>query len=111
MFRAALAACLLLSACSATPPPGAELPGDRPELSQAEAAACIARGGQVAVGGLLGGRFCAERLADAGQACTRAGDCIGRCEAETRTCQTHANPFGCHSMLDAEGNPVTLCAD
>ena len=111
MVRPALAALLLLSACTATVPPDATLPGDRPQLSEAEAAACTERGGRIAVAGLLGGRFCAERLADAGQACTRAADCIGRCEADTRTCQTHADPYGCHEFLDADGNVVALCAD
>lgn len=108
MIRAlALLLILLLPACVAddTAPP------DRPQMSQADQDACTGRGGIVSIAGMLGGQFCAEPLPDAGQACTRASDCTGLCMSETRTCQTHANPFGCNSFLDENGDIQTICAD
>lgn len=102
----ALLVALVLSACV----PEAPEP-ERPALSEAERAACIDRGGVVGIAGLLGGEFCAERLPDAGQACSRAADCSGYCEADSRTCSVHANPYGCHSFLDDAGEVVAICVD
>ncbi|GGL64781.1 hypothetical protein [Wenxinia marina] len=84
---------------------------DRPSLGPAEEAACEARGGRVSIAGLLGGEFCAERTPDAGQACSRASDCSAWCESETRTCATHADPFGCRSYLTDEGEVEAICVD
>lgn len=84
---------------------------ERPVLTPAQEAECLARGGRVAVAGILGGTFCAEPAPDAGKACVRASDCSVRCEAETRTCATHANPFGCHRFLDEDGEEQSLCVD
>jgi hypothetical protein len=80
-------------------------------MSQAEQTACTAAGGLVRIAGFSGQQFCAELLPDAGQSCSRATDCLGRCEAETRTCQTHASPFGCHSFLDENGSVQSICTD
>jgi hypothetical protein len=84
-------------------------------MAQADQDACTARGGVIAIAGIMGGQFCAEPLPDAGQSCTRASDCTGMCIAGamdgTATCQTHANPFGCHSFLDENGDVQTICAD
>lgn len=81
------------------------------DLSPAEAAACEERGGYVAVAGLSGEEFCAEPTPDAGQMCSRASECSTICEAETRTCATHDNPFGCYSFLDDIGQVMMICAD
>ncbi|MCB1398014.1 MAG: hypothetical protein KDJ98_19010 [Rhodobacteraceae bacterium] len=95
---------LALAACVPAEP--------QPErLSPTARSACEARGGYVAIAGLSGAEFCAELLPDAGQSCARAGDCSGYCDARTRTCSTHADPFGCFSYLDENGQPGELCAD
>lgn len=94
----------LMAACTPAEP--------QPEtLSPSACSACEARGGSVAIAGLSGDEFCAERLPDGGQSCRTATDCTGYCDAQTRTCSTHANPFGCHSYLDDTGQVVELCVD
>jgi len=81
------------------------------ELSPAERAACEAEGGLVAIAGFSANEFCAERLIDGGQSCMRSSECSGYCEAQTRTCSTHNNPFGCYSYLDEDGQAVEICVD
>jgi hypothetical protein len=81
------------------------------ELSPDEEAACVARGGYVGWAGFSGVEFCAEPTPDAGQMCRAATDCEGYCEAETRTCSTHFNAFGCYSFLDDTGQVVSICVD
>ncbi len=98
---------LFLPACM----PDAATQPDRRQMSLPEQAECEARGGIISIGGIIGAQFCAERLPDAGRSCSRASDCTGRCEAETRTCQTYGNPFGCHSFLDENGDVQTICVD
>jgi len=93
---------LLLGSCVDTAPG---------EISDADAAACEARGGFVGVAGFSGEEFCAEPTPDAGQMCSRASDCESYCVAETRTCNTHFSPFGCYSYLDEEGQVVSICVD
>lgn len=81
------------------------------ELSATQRAACEARGGFVAVAGFSAHEFCAERLSDGGQSCSRSSECLGYCGAETRTCSTHNNAFGCYSYLDENGQAVEICVD
>lgn len=81
------------------------------ELSGPDAAACEARGGYVAVAGFSGEEFCAEPTPDAGQMCRVAQDCTGYCAAESRTCSSHFNAFGCFSYLDATGQIASICVD
>ena len=97
-----LAALLLAGACVDEGPQ---------ELSPAEEQACLARGGYVAWAGLSAVEFCAEPTPDAGQMCSRASDCAAVCEAETRTCASHFNQFGCYSFLDEDGQAVSICVD
>lgn len=99
---AAMALPLLLASCIENGPS---------ELSGPDAAACEARGGYVAVAGFSGEEFCAEPTPDAGQMCRAATDCEGYCAAETRTCSTHFNAFGCYSYLDDTGQVVSICVD
>lgn len=104
MKRVLLALVLLAAACVPVDP--------RPTaLSPTERANCEARGGFVAVAGFSANEFCAELLPDAGQACRGPSDCTGYCDAQTRTCSTHANPYGCYSYLDADGQVVEICVD
>ena len=85
---------------------------DGPEtLSPAEEQACTARGGYVGVAGFSGAEFCAEPTPDAGAACSRSSDCASYCEAETRTCTSHFNQFGCYSYLDDNEQVVSICVD
>lgn len=97
-----LAALLLAGACIEDGPE---------ELSPEEEQACVARGGYVAVAGFSAAEFCAEPTPDAGRMCSRSSDCSTICEAETRTCATHYNQFGCYSFLDDTGQVVSICVD
>lgn len=101
-YLAPLLAVLLLGGCVEDSPE---------ELSPAEEAACEARGGYVGWAGFSGVEFCAEPTPDAGQMCRAASDCSGYCEAESRTCSTHFNQFGCYSYLDDTGQVVSICVD
>jgi hypothetical protein len=43
--------------------------------------------------------------------CRAASDCEGYCAAESRTCSSHFNDFGCYSYLDDSGQVVSICVD
>ncbi|MCC7320169.1 MAG: hypothetical protein IT542_04225 [Rubellimicrobium sp.] len=105
---AAIAAVATLSACL---PPGEAGADDGPVMPEADRAACLAAGGRIGTGGLFPGELCFRPMPDAGQSCTRAGDCEGLCLAETRTCAPVSPMFGCIAQLDAEGREVVICMD
>ncbi|HHL20167.1 MAG TPA: hypothetical protein ENJ52_01430 [Aliiroseovarius sp.] len=105
---AVLAAVLLsLAGCQ----PEERLPGD-PSAAQMrqDRAECEARGGEYARAGLFG-HACFMPTPDAGQACSRAGDCEGVCYADTRQCSAVTPVFGCIAMLDEDGKRVEICID
>ncbi|MCA2010496.1 hypothetical protein LCM17_03285 [Cereibacter sphaeroides] len=105
-MKRALAVALLLAACT----PSDDVPApDR--LDAAARAQCEAAGGMVMTAGLSGHEFCAARNSDAGQSCSRATDCDGYCEAETRQCSTYQSPFGCYAFLNADGERIDICVD
>ena len=89
-------------------------PADAPAVvdpAPGEIAGCAARGGVLSIAGFSGTQFCAEPAPDAGQSCSRASDCAAWCEAETRICATHLNPFGCRSYLTEDGQVEGICVD
>ncbi len=82
-----------------------------PEIDPVERARCEARGGEYAPAGLLGMMACYEATPDAGKVCSRAGDCVGICYADTRQCSEVTPIIGCFSYLDEKGERVEICMD
>jgi len=95
----------LLTACvpDAPQPPVAPETAAPAQRGEDARAACTLRGGRVSIAGFSGVQFCAEPMPDGGQACTRAPDCAAGCDADTRTCVTHPDPFGCQSLMNEDG--------
>lgn len=115
----ALSAGTLISACQpidAQPPSPAEL----------AAAECNAQGGEIRRVGMMGSEACVIPFADAGQSCSDASDCEGRCllsagavdplpEPGTRVggqCQPTNQPFGCYAEInDGRVDGGFICVD
>lgn len=96
---------LTLAACVPQDPPG-------PKSIPAKKAACEARGGTYAPGGLFSAEYtCFTENPDAGKSCRKSTDCTGECLADTRTCSKVAPMFGCYSYLDVDGKVVEICVD
>lgn len=104
-----LAALVLVAGCQ--PDPFGRSPG---ELKR-EQESCEAEGGQWARGGLAGALICFRTLPDAGEACTRAGDCNGQCVVDYGTgkgqCQAVSPMFGCYEFFDETGKRSEICVD
>jgi hypothetical protein len=77
----------------------------------AEEAACAARGGRWAQGGLSGAFVCFEQTRDAGRQCRRESDCESICLARSGTCAPIKPFFGCQDVLTDTGLRATLCVD
>ncbi|MBK8439386.1 MAG: hypothetical protein IPL38_07720 [Rhodobacter sp.] len=91
-----------------------EGPGGGPQgkqLTEAERADCLMRGGTTGYGGLFPDELCFTPMKDAGQSCTKAGDCEGQCLADTKTCSKVSPIFGCYDYLDETGQVVGICVD
>lgn len=107
---------LLLASCmesraqtplTAAPPP---VPSSAPDTE----AACAQAGGRWGKGGMRGLQMCFQDYADAGEACTSAADCQGRCIIQadgSGQCQKTRPQFGCFRYLDQQGRVIGLCAD
>jgi len=120
----ATAAVLLLAACSqvgAGQADSSPAPAPGSTLSESDAAACRAGGGEVAVRGRLQAELCVQPFADAGQSCTDNSQCEGACvtdnmeapdgERVTGQCQADDRPFGCFAEVE-QGRPVRgICID
>ena len=101
-----------LSLCSGPAPENdTGLPGYSPDLVETERAACLARGGQFARGGIAGQYVCFITPKDAGQACSASTDCEGLCLARSRSCAPVKPLFGCNEVLTRSGQVSTLCVD
>lgn len=115
---------LILTACSQVAedvPNASSAPAPGSTLSVADAAACRAGGGQVAVRGRLQAELCVQPFADAGRSCTDNSQCAGACVTETMEaaagetvtgqCQADDRPFGCFAEVE-QGRPVRgICID
>lgn len=102
---------LVLAACMADAQQDVGDAGPPILLNPQSKAACSAAGGTWAPRGLFPMPLCTLPNPDAGKSCQSAGDCIGVCLAETRTCSSVRPIFGCYAFLDEEGREVTICAD
>ena len=80
-------------------------------MTDAERADCVARGGKVATGGMLGSEQCFRPTPDAGKACKKASDCSGACLGETMTCSAVTPMFGCFEVVMEDGQKAGLCVD
>ena len=100
----AILAVIALSSCVDQGPQGKK-------LTEAERADCLMRGGSTGYGGLFPDELCFTPMKDAGQSCTKAGDCEGQCLAETKTCSKVSPIFGCYDYLDETGQVVGICVD
>ncbi len=111
---------------------GAGAPGDEKSIDEMrdesrakiDEDACTAQGGEVRQEGLLGLWRCVVPYSDAGEACSDASDCEGRCfgrddvtdyEAEpgaaVGVCEADDSPFGCFAELEGGDVAPMLCVD
>lgn len=89
-------------------------------LSDAEIAACDARGGTVRPVCMMGTPQCVVAYADAGRACRDGDDCQGDCRAEEMgpygqaavgRCQASSDPCGCFANVEDGRIDAALCVD
>lgn len=80
------------------------------QLTEAEALACEADGGDIGFGGSVG-EVCIRPSPDAGKSCTRSSQCTSYCDAETRTCAATDYSYGCYSYLDESGSALSICVN
>lgn len=87
-----------------------------------ERAECESAGGIVRPGGLAQSEICEQHLPDAGQTCSSASNCLGRCvllgsdipprgTAATGTCEATDVVFGCITLVENGAVEGTLCVD
>ncbi len=94
------------------------------KASAAERATCQAAGGIIRRAGKRQAERCIQTLADGGQACRDAADCVGRCvvdspaarqiapgTAATGTCEATDDYLGCTTLVNAGEIEGTLCID
>ena len=91
--------------------PAAEPPVSPPPPKSAAQIACEKGRGSWVKAGNTGTMTCQTQLRDSGKQCSRDGDCMGQCLARSRTCAPFAPLFGCHEVLQDNGQRVTLCID
>lgn len=92
------------------------VPQAAPQVPQAAKSAaqvrCERGGGKyVTVNSNSNLRSCVKITRDAGKSCDREGDCQGQCLARSRTCSPIDPMFGCHEVLQQNGQAVTLCVN
>ncbi|HYH23260.1 MAG TPA: hypothetical protein VD995_31995 [Azospirillum sp.] len=107
---------LLLASCveSGAPKPLAAAPPPAPSSAPDSEAACAQAGGRWEKGGMRGLPLCFQDYADAGEACTKGGECQGRCIVQadgSGRCQETRPRFGCFRYFDQQGRVIGLCAD
>ena len=113
----------LAAASSAAAPPQQDHSRD---MSEADRAACIQRGGFTAHYGMIGAEDCYFRYADGGRRCTGSNDCKGRCVYTKRDpygpfpragmaaigrCEPTSAQFGCHTLVEHGRIRETMCVD
>lgn len=89
-----------------------------------DAEACAAKGGEVRQEGMLGFYRCTVPYEDAGERCTDASDCEGRCMARDDVtdydgvpgeaegvCEADDSPFGCYATIEDGSVSGMLCVD
>lgn len=108
-FLAGLAALTLTALAACVEEPAG--PGPGTALTEAERADCLDHGGKPGRGGMLGNEVCYRPTPDAGKSCTKASQCSGHCQADSRTCSPVTPQFGCFEFLDETGQKVGLCVD
>jgi hypothetical protein len=81
------------------------------KMSKVERTDCLAKGGEVYVGGIFPTELCALPTPDAGKSCKRAADCEGFCQSSTQTCSSSYMGSGCYDYLNEEGEPGSICID
>ncbi len=86
--------------------------------------ACKAKGGEARPEGMLGLPRCVLPYGDAGEVCTDASDCEGRCLADDAItdfdgpdgamkglCEADDSPFGCYAEIERGALGAALCVD
>lgn len=100
------------AAAAADPTPDvAEAPPAPPPPKSAAQIACEKGKGNWTKAGKTGTMSCQYQLRDSGKQCSRDRDCEGQCLARSRSCAPFAPLFGCHEVLQDNGQRVTLCID
>ena len=79
-------------------------------LTDEEALACEADGGNIGFGGSVG-EVCTRPSPDAGKSCTRSSQCTSYFDAETSTCAATDYGYGCYSYLDESGSALSICVN
>jgi hypothetical protein len=95
-----------------------------PRATSDERTKCVAVGGVVQMGGLLGHEICVQSLPDAGKVCKGYGDCLGACLSDgnfkpgaspqdevTGKCAPTDNRFGCYGTVHDGRFQGVLCVD
>lgn len=83
-----------------------------PQYAVLQQQACEKSGGRWGGGGAAGFFVCYKTTRDAlVKSCRAATDCEGLCLARSRSCVPVTPLFGCHSILDTNGQPETICID
>lgn len=83
---------------------------DVPARSSAQIA-CEKSKGIWITAGKTGIKSCQTPLRDSGKQCRQDRDCEGQCLARSRTCAPYTPLFGCHEVLQDNGQQVTVCLD
>ncbi len=94
-----------------------------PRATDEERVRCEEAGGTVRPAGMMGADHCIQSLADAGQPCQDASDCLGRCVAPmgpdapapgaavTGTCEETDEVFGCTATVEGGVMQPAICID
>ena len=93
------------------------------QATPSEKADCEKAGGEILKRGRLQAEHCVQPYPDAGQSCSDATDCYGRClleveienpvpgTASTGVCQSDTNNFGCRTLINGGKIEGTICID
>lgn len=93
------------------------------QATATERADCEAVGGTIMRHGRLGAEHCVQPYPDAGEACSDASECLGRCLLEEEisnpvpgtaspgVCQENTNDFGCRTLINGGKIEGTICID
>jgi len=114
---------LALAGCSSSPNAGDTATNVPAAADNADAARCVAAGGELKPLGRLQRVQCVAPYADAGKACSAKSECTGQCLAQGETelvagskargvCQTDVSQnFGCRQRIDNGVAQGTICVD
>lgn len=93
------------------------------QATAVEKADCENAGGEILKRGRLQAEHCVQPYPDAGETCSDASDCLGRClleveienpvsgTASTGVCQADTNDFGCRTLINGGKIDGTICID